>query len=245
LGINSQDPNQGVGRMMLLLDDLINWLNSQGMQQHSEQNPAPETFVKDLPVRTISDKTDGECYICLSAFEAGDKVRTLPCKHEFHLPCVDKWLTQMHRTCPTCRCDVVTGKPVDKEAGAGPRAGAPQPRTSLPSSTAASSTPVLSRQQSAPEPWYRAAAREEAAEGPRASGGGVGPTESREARESRGEGSSGGRLRVVETRRSGVEDVDDGEAEGPVGSEGLRNSAPSSANPLFPWLEGEGHGVSI
>lgn len=36
------------------------------------------------------------CYICLSAYEECDKIRVLPCHHEFHLLCVDKWLKEIH-----------------------------------------------------------------------------------------------------------------------------------------------------
>jgi len=33
-------------------------------------------------------------------------MRKLPCKHEFHAKCVDRWLLDVHRTCPCCRADV-------------------------------------------------------------------------------------------------------------------------------------------
>ena len=49
-----------------------------------------------------------ECYICLSDYATGDELRRLPCRHEFHSACVDKWLVEVHRTCPLCRADVVT-----------------------------------------------------------------------------------------------------------------------------------------
>ena len=29
-------------------------------------------------------------------------LRQLPCKHEFHQPCIDSWAAR-HRTCPLCR----------------------------------------------------------------------------------------------------------------------------------------------
>lgn len=37
------------------------------------------------------------CYICLVEYEEGDSVRILPCHHEFHKTCVDKWLKEIHR----------------------------------------------------------------------------------------------------------------------------------------------------
>lgn len=37
------------------------------------------------------------CYICLLEYEDGDEVRVLPCHHEFHRLCIDKWLKEIHR----------------------------------------------------------------------------------------------------------------------------------------------------
>ncbi|KAI2504977.1 finger protein [Fragilaria crotonensis] len=49
------------------------------------------------------DNNDGTvCSICLVDFDAGDAVRDLPCKHFFHLSCVDNWL-RSESTCPLCR----------------------------------------------------------------------------------------------------------------------------------------------
>jgi hypothetical protein len=42
------------------------------------------------------------CSICLEPFGAGDLLRTLPCVHNFHCACVDKWLS-MSVICPECR----------------------------------------------------------------------------------------------------------------------------------------------
>lgn len=51
-----------------------------------------------------------ECAICLSDFEAGDKITSLPCGHFFHLTgCVKEWLKNHARTCPTCRADICAG----------------------------------------------------------------------------------------------------------------------------------------
>ncbi|KAF7840076.1 RING-H2 finger protein ATL78 [Senna tora] len=46
---------------------------------------------------------DSECAICLSDFNAGDRLRILPkCNHGFHVRCIDKWLSS-HSSCPKCR----------------------------------------------------------------------------------------------------------------------------------------------
>ncbi|KAI2803660.1 E3 ubiquitin-protein ligase rnf38 [Blomia tropicalis] len=44
------------------------------------------------------------CVICMCDFEMKQNLRVLPCSHEFHSRCVDKWL-KTNRTCPICRRD--------------------------------------------------------------------------------------------------------------------------------------------
>ncbi|KAL5860401.1 hypothetical protein ACOSQ4_001697 [Xanthoceras sorbifolium] len=74
--------------------------------------PAPNEVVESLPVKlyTKSQKNQNEdaaqCYICLVEYEEDDSVRILPCHHEFHRTCVDKWLKEIHRVCPLCRGDI-------------------------------------------------------------------------------------------------------------------------------------------
>lgn len=43
-----------------------------------------------------------ECAICMEAFEEGVQVRTLPCLHKYHLPCIDQWL-RGNGLCPICK----------------------------------------------------------------------------------------------------------------------------------------------
>ncbi|KAL9421921.1 hypothetical protein AB3S75_034238 [Citrus x aurantiifolia] len=48
---------------------------------------------------------DGMCAVCLSEFEEGEELRTLPeCLHSYHAPCIDMWLYS-HSNCPICRSD--------------------------------------------------------------------------------------------------------------------------------------------
>ncbi|MGH0181301.1 UNVERIFIED_CONTAM: hypothetical protein FKN15_012416 [Acipenser sinensis] len=44
------------------------------------------------------------CVVCFSDFESRQLLRVLPCNHEFHAKCVDKWL-KSNRSCPICRAD--------------------------------------------------------------------------------------------------------------------------------------------
>ncbi|WCJ31621.1 RING/U-box superfamily protein [Euphorbia peplus] len=76
--------------------------------------PAPNEVVESLPVKLYpkSQKHQHEeaaqCYICLVEYEEGDSMRVLPCHHEFHTTCIDKWLKEIHRVCPLCRGDICT-----------------------------------------------------------------------------------------------------------------------------------------
>ncbi|XP_022136818.1 uncharacterized protein LOC111008422 isoform X2 [Momordica charantia] len=74
--------------------------------------PAPNDVVDSLPVKFYSklqkhqSEEVAQCYICLVEYEEGDNMRVLPCHHEFHASCVDKWLKEIHRVCPLCRGDI-------------------------------------------------------------------------------------------------------------------------------------------
>lgn len=74
--------------------------------------PAPIEVVDSLPLRSHSKSRKqlhddvAQCYICLIEYEGGDSLRTLPCHHEYHKTCIDKWLKEIHRVCPLCRRDV-------------------------------------------------------------------------------------------------------------------------------------------
>ncbi|XP_063432867.1 uncharacterized protein LOC134714992 isoform X1 [Mytilus trossulus] len=51
-----------------------------------------------------SDMDQTNCVVCMCDFENRQLLRVLPCSHEFHAKCVDKWL-KTNRTCPICRAD--------------------------------------------------------------------------------------------------------------------------------------------
>lgn len=80
--------------------------------------PAPNEVVDSLPVRLYSKLQKhlqdevAQCYVCLVEYEEGDSVRVLPCRHEYHKACIDKWLKEIHRVCPLCRGDVCRPDPL-------------------------------------------------------------------------------------------------------------------------------------
>ncbi|KAJ8276931.1 hypothetical protein GJAV_G00069490 [Gymnothorax javanicus] len=63
--------------------------------------------IDNLSTRTYGQaSTEGElgrtCSVCINEYAQGNKLRRLPCAHEFHIHCIDRWLSQ-NNTCPICR----------------------------------------------------------------------------------------------------------------------------------------------
>ncbi|XAR73742.1 hypothetical protein NMG60_11007813 [Bertholletia excelsa] len=57
------------------------------------------------------------CCVCLSRLKEGEKKRVLPCQHEFHGSCIERWFGLCRKTCPLCRFLVEDeGMPRGKEA---------------------------------------------------------------------------------------------------------------------------------
>jgi len=56
-------------------------------------------------VSAISPSDENSCSICLECVAVGDNIRVLPCGHEFHMDCVDKWLYS-NATCPICKTSI-------------------------------------------------------------------------------------------------------------------------------------------
>ncbi|KAL1546533.1 RING-type E3 ubiquitin transferase [Salvia divinorum] len=112
-----------ISRIILLAEALFEVLDeihhqSLSLSLSTLSLPAPGSVVDAFPLKYYkkyingeSDSTDvQQCYICLADYEEGDKLRVLPCNHEFHTPCIDKWLKEVNRVCPVCRHDVCEGR---------------------------------------------------------------------------------------------------------------------------------------
>lgn len=79
-------------------------------RRDEQQNSVENSFAELMPVHKfmkasldLEGGNDHTCSICLSEFEEGDELRTLPeCAHSFHVSCIDMWLYS-HTSCPLCR----------------------------------------------------------------------------------------------------------------------------------------------
>ncbi|XP_031284907.1 uncharacterized protein LOC116143582 isoform X2 [Pistacia vera] len=104
-----------ISRIVMLAEALFEQsvvLSSRPSMSSLGSIPAPNEVVESLPVKSYTksqkhyNEEVAQCYICLVEYEEGDSMRILPCHHEFHRTCVDKWLKEIHRVCPLCRGDI-------------------------------------------------------------------------------------------------------------------------------------------
>lgn len=56
----------------------------------------PENVVKSLPSERVHERSrllqHGEqCRLCLRAYQVGERVRRLPCRHKFHIDCIGEY----------------------------------------------------------------------------------------------------------------------------------------------------------
>ncbi|XP_057616454.1 E3 ubiquitin-protein ligase RLIM-like [Chionomys nivalis] len=57
----------------------------------------------NLPTRSFGENDASKtCTICITEYTEGDTLRALPCSHEYHVHCIDRWLWE-NNSCPICR----------------------------------------------------------------------------------------------------------------------------------------------
>jgi hypothetical protein len=94
--------------IMMLFIYLI-WYIRQRQEQLADL--APRQIVNNLPTKSFvlakcRENDPAECAICLEDFVDDDQLRIMPCRHEFHITCIDPWLTTRKRFCPICKQDI-------------------------------------------------------------------------------------------------------------------------------------------
>ncbi|CAG8516253.1 11987_t:CDS:2 [Cetraspora pellucida] len=66
-------------------------------RQRRKQDITPQEVIDNLPTKIFygskrQDRERQECVICIEDFVDGDELKIMPCKHEYHVDCIDKWL---------------------------------------------------------------------------------------------------------------------------------------------------------
>ncbi|KAF9992719.1 hypothetical protein BGZ65_011891 [Modicella reniformis] len=86
------------------LDALSMAVSSDGKPQICNFSRAATEEKKKVPFANADAQT--MCSICQTEYEVGDRVRTLPCYHQYHVSCIDPWLLKVVSMCPICKKDL-------------------------------------------------------------------------------------------------------------------------------------------
>ncbi|MBN3318257.1 RF12A ligase, partial [Atractosteus spatula] len=74
---------------------------------NDDDDDQPRGLTKEQ-IDNLSTRNFGEndalktCSVCITEYAEGNKLRKLPCSHEYHVHCIDRWLSE-NSTCPICR----------------------------------------------------------------------------------------------------------------------------------------------
>mmetsp|Transcript_12508 Transcript_12508/g.20806 ORF Transcript_12508/g.20806 Transcript_12508/m.20806 type:complete len:443 (+) Transcript_12508:173-1501(+) len=87
-----------------------------GNHNHAEDGEGNDNFENAESPPQKNQQTS--CAICIEEYGEGDKLRQLPCHHEFHTECILPWLTERHSSCPLCKLHVVSPPPNGEDGDA-------------------------------------------------------------------------------------------------------------------------------
>lgn len=86
---------------------------------NSSLRPMPTDDCTIIALSSLEKALEGEtCCVCLSSMGntdgdgdkgVGNGTSVLPCLHEFHKVCVERWFEECRRTCPICRYSMEGG----------------------------------------------------------------------------------------------------------------------------------------
>ncbi|CAL8312269.1 unnamed protein product [Merluccius merluccius] len=81
-----------------LLNDEEDEEHPRGLTKEQIDNLATRTYGQ----ASLEGEAGRACSVCINEYAQGNKLRRLPCSHEFHIHCIDRWLSE-NNTCPICR----------------------------------------------------------------------------------------------------------------------------------------------
>ena len=64
-----------------------------------------KNLINKSSVSVYKKLNDEVCVICQDDISKGDVIRTLNCKHIYHLDCIDTWFIE-NKKCPTCKYEI-------------------------------------------------------------------------------------------------------------------------------------------
>lgn len=111
MGTNGRDTNNLVENGTLPILRLAHFflLNDEddehprGLTKEQIDNLATRTYGQ----ASLEAEQGRACSVCINEYAQGNKLRSLPCAHEFHIHCIDRWLSE-NNTCPICRQPILS-----------------------------------------------------------------------------------------------------------------------------------------
>lgn len=97
----------GEHSILNIFDGLDALLDQSLQNDQIQKDKATREMIQQLgPYRRVNESSNmlkEECSICLESFMVNEGYRTLPCGHDFHKKCIDKWFLEGSQECPMCR----------------------------------------------------------------------------------------------------------------------------------------------
>lgn len=112
LGTNGRDTNNLVENGTLPILRLAHFFLLNDEEDDEHPRGLTKEQIDNLATRTYGQASlEGEqgraCSVCINEYAQGNKLRSLPCAHEFHIHCIDRWLSE-NNTCPICRQPILS-----------------------------------------------------------------------------------------------------------------------------------------
>lgn len=100
----------------------VNYARRIPIVEYRAQGATREVEEKEVDARTPLSQQEHKmprclnetCAICLDDFEAGQRIKVLPCSHGFHIDCIDPWLNERSEHCPVCKSSIVDNLPPER-----------------------------------------------------------------------------------------------------------------------------------
>lgn len=84
--------------------DAKSFSSSQRETKYDELMPISRRRKKTGKSEVTNSEDEVVCIVCTTTFEKDEPMYVTPCKHAFHVDCLDEWFNQAS-VCPTCRND--------------------------------------------------------------------------------------------------------------------------------------------